>query len=114
MSETISVFPEPRPQIRRVPVDRPWVWLAAGWRDIVAAPGPSLAYGLIPVVAGWLAILLMLWLDLPFLAGLQFFKGHFTGSQCLVQLQDRRIFSARFKQHLAVAPNRRPLLRERQ
>ncbi len=67
MSETISVFPEPRPQIRRVPVDRPWVWLAAGWRDIVAAPGPSLAYGLIPVVAGWLAILLMLWLDLPYL-----------------------------------------------
>lgn len=67
MNETISVFPEPRPQIRRVPVDRPWVWLAAGWRDIVAAPGPSLAYGLIPVVAGWLAILLMLWLDLPYL-----------------------------------------------
>lgn len=67
MSETISVFPEPRPKIRRVPVDRPWVWLAAGWRDIVAAPGPSLAYGLIPVVAGWLAILLMLWLDLPYL-----------------------------------------------
>jgi uncharacterized membrane protein len=67
MSETISVFPEPRPQIRRVPVDRPWVWLAAGWRDIAAAPGPSLAYGLIPVVAGWLAILLMLWLDLPYL-----------------------------------------------
>lgn len=67
MSETISVFPEPRPQIRRVPVDRPWVWLAAGWRDIAAAPGHSLAYGLIPVVAGWLAILLMLWLDLPYL-----------------------------------------------
>lgn len=67
MNETISVFPEPRPQIRRVPVDRPWVWLAAGWRDIVAAPGPSLAYGLIPVVVGWLAILLMLWLDLPYL-----------------------------------------------
>ncbi len=67
MSETMSVFPEPRPQIRRVPVDRPWVWLAAGWRDIAAAPGPSLAYGLTPVVAGWLAILLMLWLDLPYL-----------------------------------------------
>ena len=67
MSETIAVFPAPRPKIRQVPVDRPWVWLAAGWRDIVAAPGPSLAYGLVPVLAGWLAILLMLWLDLPYL-----------------------------------------------
>ena len=67
MTETIAVFPAPRPQIRRVPVDRPWAWLAAGWRDIVAAPGPSLAYGLLPFLAGWLSILMMLWLDLPFL-----------------------------------------------
>lgn len=67
MSETIAVFPAPRPKIRQVPVDRPWAWLAAGWRDIVAAPGPSLAYGLVPVLAGWLAILLMLWFDLPYL-----------------------------------------------
>jgi uncharacterized membrane protein len=82
MSETIAVFPAPRPQIRRVPVDRPWVWLAAGWRDIVAAPGPSLAYGLVPVLAGWLVIFLMLWFDLPYLvlplsAGF-FFVGPFV------------------------------------
>mgnify|MGYP002631059583 CR=1 FL=1 len=67
MNETISVFPAPRPKIRRVPVDRPWAWLSAGWRDIVAAPGPSLAYGLVPVLAGWLAVFLMLWLNLPYL-----------------------------------------------
>ena len=67
MSETIAVFPTPRPLIKRVPVERPWVWLAAGWRDIVAAPGASLSYGLVPVLAGWLAILLTLWLDLPYL-----------------------------------------------
>ena len=67
MSETTAVFPTPRPLIRRVPLDRPWVWLAAGWRDIVAAPGPSLAYGMVPVVAGWLAILVTLQLDLPYL-----------------------------------------------
>ena len=67
MSETFSVFPAPRPQIKRVPLDRPWVWLAAGWRDLVAMPGISLLYGLVPVVAGWLAVLLMLWLDLPYL-----------------------------------------------
>ena len=67
MSETIAVFPTPRPLIRRVPVDRPWIWLAAGWRDIVAAPAASLSYGLVPVAAGWLAIVLMLRFDLPYL-----------------------------------------------
>jgi len=33
-------------RIRVVPVDRPWLWLAAGWRDFVRAPGVCLAYGL--------------------------------------------------------------------
>jgi uncharacterized membrane protein len=33
------------PQIRRVPMERPWTWLAAGWRDIWRAPGVSLTYG---------------------------------------------------------------------
>lgn len=33
------------PQIRRVPLERPWIWLAAGWRDIWRAPGVSLTYG---------------------------------------------------------------------
>ncbi|MDI1285968.1 MAG: DUF2189 domain-containing protein [Reyranella sp.] len=82
MSEAFAVFPAPRPQIRRVPLDRPWTWLAAGWRDIVAAPGISLAYGLMPVVTGWLAVLLTLWLDMPYLvlplsAGF-FFVGPFV------------------------------------
>ena len=67
MRETIAVFQTPRPHIRRVPVDRPWVWLTAGWRDLVAAPGPALACGLVPVLAGWLATCLLLWLDLPYL-----------------------------------------------
>jgi len=67
MTETVAVLPAPRPHIRRVPLDRPWVWLTAGWRDLVAVPGVSLAYGLVPVVAGWLAVLLMLRLDLPYL-----------------------------------------------
>lgn len=67
MSETVAVFPAPRPQIRRVAVDRPWTWLVAGWRDLAASPGISIAYGLIPLVIGWMSTLLMLWLDLPFL-----------------------------------------------
>lgn len=34
------------PAPRRVPFDAPWVWLAAGWRDLWSAPHISLAYGL--------------------------------------------------------------------
>src|ERR1700758_4312522 len=66
MRETIAVF-QTRPHIRRVPVDRPWVWLTAGWRDLVAAPRPALACGLVPILAGWLATCLLLWFDLPYL-----------------------------------------------
>ncbi len=67
MREIIAVFPTPQPHIRRVPVDRAWVWLAAGWRDMVSEPQQSLAWGLVPVVAGWSAAALFLWLDLPYL-----------------------------------------------
>jgi uncharacterized membrane protein len=67
MTETVAVFPAPRPRIHQVPLDRPWVWLTAGWGDMVAMPGISLVYGLVPVVAGWLAVLVILRLDLPYL-----------------------------------------------
>jgi uncharacterized membrane protein len=30
---------------RRVPFDAPWMWLAAGWRDLWTIPGISLTYG---------------------------------------------------------------------
>jgi len=33
------------PRVRRVALERPWSWLAAGWRDIWRAPGVSLVYG---------------------------------------------------------------------
>ena len=55
MNDSIAVFRGPQPYISRVPIDRPWIWLAAGWRDLWAAPGISLAWGLLPVVTGWLA-----------------------------------------------------------
>ena len=67
MSETVAVFRAPQPRIRRVPIDRPWAWLGAAWRDTLAMPGLSLACGLIPVVAGWLAAALLAWFDLPYL-----------------------------------------------
>lgn len=34
-------------QVRRIPSDAPWDWLAAGWRDLWNAPQVSLVYGTI-------------------------------------------------------------------
>jgi len=51
--ETSSTIPA-SPRIRRVDVDRPWAWMAAGWRDFLAAPGVSLAYGAAFSFAGFL------------------------------------------------------------
>lgn len=67
MGEIVAVFRAPQPHIRRVPVDQPWSWLAAGWRDLQAAPLPGLAFGAAAVIAGWLGIVLLLWLDLTYL-----------------------------------------------
>jgi uncharacterized membrane protein len=67
MSETIAVFGGPQPRIRRISLDRPWTWLAAGWRDLCAAPAQSLLFGAVSVLAGWLAVALLLWADLPYL-----------------------------------------------
>lgn len=33
--------------IARVPFDAPWLWLAAGWRDLWLKPGVSIVYGLV-------------------------------------------------------------------
>ena len=35
------------PPVRRLQLDRPWAWLAAGWDDLWRAPGVSLVYGAI-------------------------------------------------------------------
>lgn len=84
MSDTVAVFPGPRPRINRVPVDQPWVWLAAGWRDLRAAASISLVYGAVPVLAGWLAVCLLLWLELPYfvlpLSAGFFFVGPFIAT----------------------------------
>jgi uncharacterized membrane protein len=47
--------------IRRVEIDRPWRWLAAGWQDLRAMPGVSLVYGVAFAIAGYL-ITIGLWL----------------------------------------------------
>jgi uncharacterized membrane protein len=53
--------------VRRVDVEQPWGWLTAGWRDLCAAPGASLAYGALFVVVSF-GLTLGLWLlDLAYL-----------------------------------------------
>lgn len=47
---------------RRVPPGAPFRWLAAGWRDMRAAPGQSLGWGLAVLAMSWLVSLLALWL----------------------------------------------------
>ncbi len=74
MSDAVPVFADPSPRVRLVAVDRPWEWLAAGWRDLNRAPGVSLAYGLVIALASVaLAIALFLagyvWVLLPLTGG---------------------------------------------
>lgn len=51
-TDSIAVFGGPSPKIKRIGMDRPWVWLAKGWHDLRRAPGVSLAYGLLFSLAG--------------------------------------------------------------
>jgi uncharacterized membrane protein len=77
MSDAIPVFSSPSPRIRRVSVDRPWVWLSKGWDDMRRARSVSLAYGIAFVAASYL-VLAALWLFesvyalLPLAAGFMF------------------------------------------
>ena len=63
MSDTLShstssrMVAERLPAPRPIPIDAPWGWLAAGWRDMWAAPQISLAYGAVfAVVAAMLGL----------------------------------------------------------
>lgn len=60
MTEAVPVFSTPSPKIRRVGLDRPWAWLAAGWGDLRKAPAVSLGYGLVFALAGFV-ILALVW-----------------------------------------------------
>jgi len=50
--------------IRHVPFDRPWDWLAAGWRDLWQQPSISLFYGIAAVVMGLLLSVVLLYYGL--------------------------------------------------
>jgi uncharacterized membrane protein len=69
----ISGF-SPMPRVRVVEVDRPWAWLAAGWRDLSRVPGLSVLYGVVFSAVGcaltyWLYVAGMFFLIFPVMAG---------------------------------------------
>lgn len=59
--------------INRIPFDRPWDWLAAGWRDLWTKPSISLAYGTVAMACGILSTFGLWYMELeslmPVLAG---------------------------------------------
>lgn len=59
--DSIPVFAGPSPKVRRIGMDRPWAWLAAGWQDLRRAPTVGLSYGVIISAAG-LALTAAIWL----------------------------------------------------
>jgi uncharacterized membrane protein len=61
MAEAVRVFTTESPRIRKIELDRPWHWLAAGWRDLCRAPLVSLGCGVIFAAVGY-GITLGLWL----------------------------------------------------
>jgi uncharacterized membrane protein len=61
MAEAVPVFTTDSPRVRKIELDRPWQWLAAGWRDLSRAPFISLSYGVIFAAVGY-ALTLGLWL----------------------------------------------------
>ena len=65
------------PPIRRITSEQPWLWLAAGWRDLRVHPALSLGYGLAVVVASYALTAALIYFDaiyllLPLAAGLVF------------------------------------------
>ena len=74
MTQSISVDTRPQLKTVKISLDRPWSWLAAGWADLRQAPGISLGYGVLFVLAGYIIIVGLwsmgwLYLTLPLAAG---------------------------------------------
>jgi len=73
-SDITPVAPSSSIRITLVSNDRPWVWLEAGWRDLMAMPHIGFFYGGAVVLAGWLLVAALLqlgvaWAVLPATAG---------------------------------------------
>lgn len=66
MAQAVPVFATESPRVRKVELDRPWVWLAAGWRDLRRAPHVSLAYGVIFAAVGYALTFGLWWIGLTY------------------------------------------------
>lgn len=55
------------PAVRRVELDDPWLWLAAGWRDICQRPAISLGYGAAFTLISYLLAGCLYYFDLIYL-----------------------------------------------
>jgi uncharacterized membrane protein len=78
MAETLEPAFALAARVRAVPLDQPWAWLAAGWRDMTRVPAISLTYGVGLVAISFAVTLGVVWagwfyLVLPLIAGFFFF-----------------------------------------
>lgn len=55
------------PSIREVSSDRPWLWLTAGWRDMMASPLISFGYGVLAVISSFVLLVGLALLDMHYL-----------------------------------------------
>lgn len=74
LPEPLRKRPRKSPYERDLPVNVIWTWLRAGWRDFMAQPGQSLAYGFLVfaislVIVAGLFLLRLDYILLPALAG---------------------------------------------
>ena len=67
MSDAVPVNPITMPSIKKVDLDQPWRWLAAGWEDFRKAPGVSLPYGVAFAIAGYLVTAAIWFFDVFYL-----------------------------------------------
>lgn len=63
MSDAVPVLSHPIPQIRKISIDQPWVWLAKGWADLRACPAVGFGYAAIFAGVGFVLAALILSLD---------------------------------------------------
>jgi len=73
-TESLPLADQPTSRVCQVATDRPWVWLTAGWQDMLATKPVALAYGGAVCLAGWVVSLLLfelgtLWAILPATSG---------------------------------------------
>ena len=74
MAQATSPSVTAAPVLSRIPLDRPWTWLAKGFSDLRKAPVISLGYGIIFALAGYLLVASLwalgwIYLTLPLAAG---------------------------------------------